>query len=505
MSQVTVTIVVLGLFIAVLLFISKMASRSNVATPKDFYLANRGLGTVVMAMTTGASYFSTWTLLGAIGQFYRDGVWFIAFAAWAIVHAMYIWIFGSRFWFLGKKFNFITPGDLMEKYYSSSILRILYAVIGVFGLIPYMLIQVTGGAMALESLTNNAIPYWIGVLIMGVFVGVIVTMSGGRGAAWSDTFMGFFFGFVLLGIVGIFIVKAGGFSAFKQVADVAPEVLTNKGNFWGILETALGLGCGFFVMPQMWQKFYSVESPQVLAKTALITPFWNSWIMALGTLIIGILAHTPNLVPGLTDKLADRTIPLFFSTYAPFFGSVVVAAIIAAGISTINSALLTSASLFANDIYTKFMHKGELTPEKETHIGKICVVALTAMVVLLAFIPAAQGYIVQVASLGYGTLLQLVPAVFGPLFWSRGTAKGAIASILSGEAVYLAVVMLGSPLPLKGGCTGLIVAAIVFVGVSLLTHDKNEVIKREFHDAMDKVYALDDNTQDKNTKVTVAA
>lgn len=88
MSQAMTTIIVLILFLSILLLISNRASKSNIATPNDFFLANRSLGTIVMTMTTGASYFSTWTLLGAIGNHYRDGVWFSAFAAWAIVRAL---------------------------------------------------------------------------------------------------------------------------------------------------------------------------------------------------------------------------------------------------------------------------------------------------------------------------------------------------------------------------------------------------------------------------------
>src|SRR5690606_16391170 len=97
----------------------------------------------------------------------------------------------------------------------------------------------------------------------------------------------------------------------------------------------------YWVMPHMWQKFYSAKSAAVLAKTSVITPFWNSWLMALLTLSIGMLAHTPGLIPGLTHENSDQIIPLFFATYAPFFGTIVIAAIIAAGISTINSQLLS--------------------------------------------------------------------------------------------------------------------------------------------------------------------
>lgn len=492
MSQAIITITVLALFLLILLFISNRASKSNLETPDDFFLANRSLGTIVMTMTTGASYFSTWTLLGSIGNYYRDGVWFVAFAAWAIVHALFIWLFGSRIWYLGRKYNFVTPGDMMEKYYKSPSLKLLFAFVGMVGLIPYMLIQITGGAISLNSLTDGVIPYWVGILVMGVFVGIIVTLSGGRGAAWSDTFMGLFFGLLLLFITIIFINQAGGYDAFKNLQSVAPEVLTNKGDFWGIIETAAGLVLGFWIMPHMWQKFYSAESPLTLAKTSVITPFWNSWLMALGALFIGMLAHTPGLVPGLTAENSDTIIPLFFSNWHAIFGAIVVAGVIAAGISTINSALLSSASLLVNDIYIRFFNQ-KVSARKATFIGKMTVLLMTLVVIIVAFLPFAQGFLIPVADLGYGIVMQLVPAALGPLYWRRGTLKGAITSILVGEITLVLITLFGSPLPMGAGTTGLILGTLTFIVVSLLTRDKNESFKEDFHNDLLEVYFPDES------------
>src|SRR5690606_21137927 len=167
-------------------------------------------------------------------------------------------------------------------------------------------------------------------------------------------------------------------------------------------------------------------------KTSLFTPFWNSWLMALGALFIGMVAHTPGLVPGLTVENSDTIIPLFFSTNAPLFGAVVVAAVVAAAISTINSALLSSASLLVNDIYVRFFDK-DVSPARITFISKITVLLMTLVVIIFAFIPAAQGFLVPVAALGYGIVLQLVPAAIGPLFWRKGTLAGAVSSIIVGE------------------------------------------------------------------------
>lgn len=487
MTQTAITIITLILFLGALLYISYRAARSNLSTPDDFFLANRSLGTIVLVMTTGASYFSTWTLLGSIGNYYRDGVWFVAFAAWAIVHAMFIWQFGSRIWYLGRKYNFITPGDMMEKYYKSPALKLLFALVGMVGLIPYMLIQITGGALSLSSLTDGSIPYWIGILIMGVFVGIIVTASGGRGAAWSDTFMGIFFGILLFLITIIFITNSGGYDAFKNLQSSAPQVLTNRGDFWGIIETAAGLVLGFWIMPHMWQKFYSAESPTTLAKTSIITPFWNSWLMALGALCIGILAHSPGLVPNLTQENSDTIIPLYFSTWPAIFGSIVVVGVIAAGISTINSALLSSASLLVNDVYVRFFNKNA-SARRTTFFGKLTVLLMTLVVVIVAFLPSSRGFLIPIANLGYGIVMQLVPAALGPLYWRNGTLPGAVSSILIGVGTLVIVNIFGSPFPMGPGTSGLILGTVTFIAVSMLTQDKDEEYKTAFHDDLLEAY-----------------
>lgn len=478
------SILVLATFLIVLLGISMVAAKSNKATPDDFFLADRGLGTFVLLMTTGASFFSTWTLLGAIGSYYRGGVWFIVFAAWTVVHAMFIWMFGARIWHLGAKYNFVTPGDMAEKYYGASSVRVLFAVFGVLGLVPYMLIQVTGGAMALTSLTSGDIPYWVGVVVMAAFVGLLVTMSGGRGAAWGDTFMGVFFGTVLLFITVLFVTRAGGVDAFRNVATVAPELLTVRGDFWSAFDLAVGLGLGFWIMPHMWQKFYSAQSPMTLAKTSLMTPFWNSWLMAVGALFIGIVAHVPGVVPGLGPESSDQIIPVFFATWAPIFGAIVVAAIIAAGISTINSQLLSSASLFSTDLYARFV-KPDATEAQKARLGRLTVLILTAVVIGLAFLPAAQGFLVPLASLGFGIACQLAPAALGPLVWRRATKQAAFASVLVGEAVLVIVYLGASPFPAGPAASGLICGGLTFLLVSLATQRSNAVVQDEFHNGLE--------------------
>lgn len=325
---------------------------------------------------------------------------------------------------------------------------------------------------------------------MGLFVGLLAVLSGGRGAAWGDTFMGVFFGTVLILIVSVFVFDAGGIDAFRNVADVAPEILTVNGDLWGALDLAVGLGLGFWIMPHMWQKFYSAKSPSTLAKTSIMTPFWNSWLMAVGALFIGVIAHARGVMPELTAEESDQIIPIFFSTWAPFFGSVVVAAIIAAGISTINSQLLSSASLFSSDLYGRFI-RPDATEAEKARGGRVAVLLLTAVVIGLAFLPAAQGFLVPLASLGFGISVQLVPAALGPLVWRRATTAGAVASLIVGESVLAIVYFGGSPFPAGPATSGLIAGMVTFLLVSLLTQRTNAEVQDEFHNELESALFAD--------------
>lgn len=491
MSISQLTIIVVVCFLSIIFYIAYKASKSNIATPEDYYLGGRKMGTFILLMTMGASFFSTWTLLGAIGSYYREGIWFVGFGVWTICHALFIWLFGIRIWLAGKKYNFVTPGQMIDHYYKDSKLSLLFSFVGILALVPYMLIQVTGGALALSGLTNNEIPYSVGVIIMTIMVGVLVLLSGFRGAAWTDTFMGVFFGAILI-IVGVIIVEEiGGVNVFKTVAETNPGLLVNKGNIPGMLEMMFGIGLAFWVMPHMWQKYYSAKSPEVLGKVSIYTPFWNSWLMAIVPLVIGIGVTIPGIIPGMDTSSSDQILPLFFAHYAPVFGTIVIAGVLAAAISTINSQLLSSASLFVTDIYLRFSKK-ELSKEKETFISKVTVGVLTLIIFILAITPGGAGFLVPIASYGFAIALQLIPASLGVFYWKRITAAGSFAGIVLGLITLITLVTMKIPAP---GFTAFIVNLFITVVVSLFTQQVSAASIKNYHD-MFREYLSSTSTED---------
>ncbi|MEM8837073.1 MAG: sodium:solute symporter family protein [Pseudomonadota bacterium] len=481
---------ILAGFVVVLLSIAFLAGRqapgaAGVKSTEDYVLGGRRIGTIVLLLSMGATYFSTWTLLGSFGAYYRSGVWFSGFAVWTIFHGAFIWLFGTRIWLAGKKFGFITPGQMVEHYYSSTRLRVVVALVGIAALVPVMLIQVSGGARALESLTSGAVPYALGVTISSLVVGGIVLWSGFKGTAWADLFLGLFFASIMIFTAGYVLNLTGGLVLFEKVAELKPELIVNPGNPTRMLELFLGLGFGAWALPHMWQKFYSARSTDVLGKVAAATPFWNSWMMAIIPLIVGLAAIVPGVAPTVTTETSDTILPQIFAEHAPIIAAIIVAGILAAAISTINSQLLSSASLVAEDIWGRLL-KREMTDKESTRITRIVVATLTVLVFALALTPGGAGHLVPVAALGFGLGLQLVPSALGMLYFKSFTEAGAFAGIIAGTLSMITIVVFGLDIGFGPGTSGFVVNLIVTIAVSAMTRKVSEETIEDYHGMFDR-------------------
>lgn len=480
MNNTSITIIILVAFIGIFCITSLLARRNDKSSIDDYVVGGRRMNTGLLLMSMGATYFSTWTLLGSFGVYYREGIWFAGFTTWAIIQgSVFVWLFGTRLWFIGKTFNFITPGQMVEHYYSSPALRLIFSLVGIIALVPVMLIQVTGSARALESLTNGAIPYMVGVVVSSTVVGLIVMWAGFRGTAWADAFMGTFFATILVFTAVFVIGKAGGWSFLHNVAEYEPQLLVNKGEPMAMLELWLGLSFGAWALPHMWQKFYSAGSAKVLGKVAAFTPFWNSWMMACVPLVVGLSANIPGLVPGVAEN-SDAILPLIFAEYAPILGSFVVAGILAAAISTINSQLLSSASLVAEDIWRRFFDI-DMNETRLRLVNKIVICALTSIVLVLALSPTGTGYLIPVASLGFSLGLQLVPTALGMLYLAWITPSGALVGLVGGVMTLVITAITGIDIFFGPGVNGIIVNATLVVIVSQFTRAAPHTNDNDYH------------------------
>ena len=122
--------------------------------------------------------------------------------------------------------------------------------------------------------------------------------------------------------------------------------------------------------------------------------------------------------------------------FPSFIAGVLMAAIIAASMSTADSQLLVASSSFTSDIYQPILRKK--ASEKELlWVGRLVVVIVA---VIAFFIASSKGSgaqaimnLVENAWAGFGS--SFGPVILLSLFWRRFTYKGAIAGVLGGAIV----------------------------------------------------------------------
>jgi SSS family solute:Na+ symporter len=231
-----------------------------------------------------------------------------------------------------------------------------------------------------------------------------------------------------------------------------------------------------------------------------MTPFWNSWMMAIIPLVIGTAAVIPGIAPGVSKETSDTILPLVFAEHAPILGAFVVAGILAAAISTINSQLLSSASIVAEDVVNS-LRSEPLSSTQSTKVTRIVVASLTTLILVLALAPGGAGLLVPIAALGFGLGLQLVPSALGMLHFRFVTEKGAFFGLIGGAGLMVIMAIFKPDIPLGPGFAGFIFNILITLCISRFTPSVSTKSLENYHDMFDE-YMRNNTSSEKPSSVT---
>ena len=205
---------------------------------------------------------------------------------------------------------------------------------------------------------------------------------------------------------------------------------------WQEIITGLSWGLGYFGMPHILVRFMSIEKPSMVKKSATVAIIWV--ICALGCACLIAYFGRMFLAEELLTVGAQKMVFITFARklFPSFIAGVLMAAIIAASMSTADSQLLVASSSFTSDIYQPILRKK--ASEKELlWVGRLVVVIVA---VIAFFIASSKGSgaqaimnLVENAWAGFGS--SFGPVILLSLFWRRFTYKGAIAGVLGGAIV----------------------------------------------------------------------
>ncbi|WP_347552594.1 sodium/proline symporter PutP [Pseudalkalibacillus hwajinpoensis] len=476
------TLVTFIVYLVGMLVIGLIAYRMT-SNLSDYVLGGRRLGGSVAALSAGASDMSSWLLLGLPGAMYAGGMSQIWIGIGLAIGAYLNWQFvASRLRRYTEVANdSITVPDYLENRFrdGSKALRVLSAIVILVFFTFYTSSGLVGGAILFESSFGMSYEaaLWIGALVI-----ISYTFLGGfLAVSWTDFFQGIlmFLALVIVPIVALY--EMGGWSeTVNQVGATDTtylDIFTGM-SFMGII-SLLGWGLGYFGQPHIITRFMAVKSSKEIPKARLVGMTWMvlSLFGAIFTGFIGIAYFSGGLANSETVFIQFTQV-----LFNPWVSGFLLAAILSAIMSTIDSQLLVSSSAVAEDFYKAILRKNASQTEL-VWVGRIAVLAIALLAILLAYNPDSSVLdLVSYAWAGFG-------AAFGPviilsLFWKRMTRNGALAGIIVGAVtVILWAQLSGGLFDLYELIPGFILAWIAVMAFSFVGKGPGEEIEAEFEAA----------------------
>ncbi len=439
---------------------------------EEYFLGERQMGGFILAMTMVATYGSASSFIGGPGVAYTQGLGWVLLAMAQLATGYFtLMVLGKKFAIVARKYKAITLIDfLKERYQSKTVVLVSAASIVIF-LFSSMTAQWIGGARLVESLTG--LPYTTALLIFAFSVLVFVIVGGFRAVALTDAVQGvvMFAGTLILLIATI---KAGG-GIPKIISDLAaenPNLISPFGadhtltpayvsSYWILV------GIGVIGLPQITVRAMSYKNSQAMHSAIIIGTIVVGFIM-LGMHLIGVFARP--VLPGV--KIGDTVMPLLsMKVLPPFAAGIVLAAPMAAIMSTVDALLILVSSAIVKDVYLNYIKPNA----SNSHVKKISF-SVTAIigfiVIILALSPPDLIIWLNLFSFGGLESVFIWPVIFG-LYWAKGNKYGAIASMVSGMCSYI---MLDRFYPNAFGLhtvvLPILISMLVFVAVSLFTQRK---------------------------------
>ena len=427
----------LVLYYVVVLGVGFWAARKGAGTSLEAYLlGGRKLGPLVTALTLQSTSMSGFMFLGAGALAYTQGYWALWYAAGDIGGGVVnLSLIGRRMRKLSRLTKSLTPIEYLERRYPSPAIRLFAGGLTVFLLGAYALAQFIAGGKGMALVTG--MPYSL-ALMVAVGVILVYTLLGGYLAvAYTDSFQSIVMLVGVLWILCAALTETGGLSsANRAVAGVEPSLLSMWGRdlgYQGQYGVALGavliFSVGYMGWPQVVTRHMAMRRPATARLAGAYATGWNLLFVP-APYLLGILAIV--IVPELTDpemaifQVAQKLLPAAVT-------GVVMAAIMAAIMSTADSLLLQTGSIAARDLYERFINPGA-NESQMIRVSRLLVLAIGVVGYFVALVqpPTVFEIVVFVTSVLGSAFL---PAYVCAVWWRRANTPGAFASMVAGAGV----------------------------------------------------------------------
>jgi sodium/proline symporter len=437
----------LAAYFIVMIGIGLYGFKQSTSDSAGYLLGGRKLGPAVTSLSAGASDMSGWMLLGLPGAMFASGL----SAAWIAIglligaFANYLIVAPRLRVYTETAKDAITIPDYFEKRFddTSHLLRVISSIV----IILFFTLYTSSGVVAGGKLFDSAfgLPYELGLFVTAGVVVLYTLLGGFMAVSMTDFVQGCIMFVALILVPLVALTGVGGVDgAIDTLNSVDPSLLNLFGGVGivGII-SAMSWGLGYFGQPHIIVRFMAIRSVKDVPAARNIGMSWMlvTIVGALATGLVGLAWVTQNGIPEnyLVDGAFDgETIFIVLSQilFNPFIGGFLLAAILAAIMSTISSQLLVSSSSLTEDFYKIFLRKSASQKELVA-VGRLAVIAVALIAIALAWNPDSNVLtLVSNAWAGFGAAFG--PVVILSLFWKKMTRWGALAGMVIGAATVLA-------------------------------------------------------------------
>ncbi len=411
----------------------------NTDTLSDYILGGRSLGSGVAALSAGASDMSGWLLLGLPGAIYAFGLNQIWIAVGLSIGAYLNWQFVAR---KLRKYteianDSITLPDYLEfRFYDKSrMLRVFSALV----ILVFFAVYTASGLVAGATLFESAFDLKPEIaLYTGTIIIVAYTFLGGfLAVSWTDFFQGIL---MLLALIAAPLIIVVTYMSWDEIIATAYTINPAYTDVFANMTTIgifslLAWGLGYFGQPHILARFMAIRSEKHVPKAKMIAMTWMVFALY-GSIFVGFtgiafFADSP-LATGNQEVVFLELTQVLFN---PWIAGFILAAILSAVMSTVDSQLLVCSSAIAEDFY-KSLFRPKASESELVWIGRLAVVGVAIIALILASNPDNLVLdLVAYAWAGFGA--SFGPVVILSLFWRNMTRNSAIAGMLSGAGTVL--------------------------------------------------------------------
>lgn len=450
-----------------------LRSKSSKNT-EDYFLAGRQLPFWALSITFIASWWGGGSAIDLVDHGFNQGVssfWIYGMPVLFSTFLMYIFSKAIR------KIGTITQPQLMEERYDKKVALLLSILILIF-----MILGVATQAVVIGRFFQSffGIDYKIAAMV-GTSIVLLYSFFGGfKGVVITDIIQ---FVFLLIAAVVLFIFAYNHSGGFERVQEIAQA--NNKPEFFSFFHNVsnnfvfiITFGCSWMIQANIWQRISATKAPGDAKKMMAL-----AFVVFIPLYLIVTLTGVLSL--GLFDSVPEGGIvPAMIIKYMPVgLASLMFVGLCSAIMSTMDSMINTGALVLSVDIF-KNRIKPLANPKQMVLAGKISTLIIAAIGLLISLEIRSILRISWIGSdfLATGAFVPLILA----FVWKKGNSKGAFASIIFGLlfSTYNLLIALGVKLPVaweiasvQQALTGMIISAILFIIVSLLT--KPEIDKAE--------------------------